>query len=526
MINIDQIRVNVSESDQKNKLVKKAARLLGIRESDIRELKILKRSIDARKKPEVFYLYSIGVKAPREDYLLKRASGKPNIKKLIEVTYELPAMENSFIKPPVVCGFGPAGMFAAYVLALAGAMPIVIERGKRVEERIRDVERFFSTGELDTESNVQFGEGGAGTFSDGKLATTKNDKRGRNRFVLETLYRFGADGDILTDAKPHIGTDRLSQITANIRQEIERLGGEVRFGCCMEELITVKGSLSGIRIKDGSTIDTDTLVLATGHSARDTFEMLNKKGLVMKAKPFAVGFRVEHDQDYISRLLYGEKAALKLPPASYKVVSRDSAPKIYSFCMCPGGYVINSSSEEGRLCVNGMSRSDRGSGNANSALVMPVGGESFDQNDPLSGMRFQRALEEKAYSTMNGKIPQQLFGDYVENRASSGYGRFYSMTRGQSGLCNLRGLFDDEWERDFIRAVRSLDQVMKGFVDEEMILSGVESRTSSPVRIERDESFMGSVGGVYPCGEGAGYAGGITSAAMDGMKVAEAVLKS
>ncbi len=526
MIRLDQIRINVLEADQRARLLSKAARSLKVRTKDIKELVILKRSIDARKKPEVFYLYSIGVKVLREEAVLKRSSKNANVKKLSQTKYIPPKMERDFLRRPVVAGFGPAGMFASYILALAGAAPIVIERGKRAEERIRDVERFFATGELDCQSNVQFGEGGAGTFSDGKLATSKNDRSGRNQFVLETLCRFGADGDILTDAKPHIGTDRLAKITSALRQEIERLGGEVRFGCTLDGLITKDDKLTGIRLEGGEAVAADTLVLAIGHSARDTFEMLYDTGLVMRAKPFAAGFRVEHDQDHISRLLYGDKAKDVLPPAPYKVVTRNNAPKVYSFCMCPGGYVINASSEKNRLCVNGMSRSDRASGNANSALVMPVGGESFDLNDPLAGMRFQRRIEEKVYSTNNGMIPQQLFGDYVRNRVSSGFGRFSSKTKGAAAFGNLRGIFSQEWEKAFMEGVRSIDEVMKGFVDEEMILSAVESRTSSPVRIDRNERFVSSIEGLYPCGEGAGYAGGITSAAMDGMKVAEAVLKA
>ena len=533
MIQIDQIRISVTEKHKEQRLREKICRLLGVKEAQIEDVSVKKRSIDARKKPQVFYLYTVAVKVAKEDVILQRNKKKPHIGKLQETVYRLPGRKGRPKQRPVVVGFGPAGMFAAYLLALAGAEPIVLERGQAVEQRRRDVERFFADGKLDPASNVQFGEGGAGTFSDGKLNTQKNDRQGRNRFVLETFCRFGADGDILYDAKPHIGTDRLVEVVANLRNEIIALGGEVRFASQMDRLLVENEKLSdrgrqirGVHLASGETIETDRVVLAIGHSARDTFETLRTQQIEMTAKPFAVGFRVEHPQELISRLQYGKEAADILPPAPYKLVAKGRTPALYSFCMCPGGYVINASSENDRLCVNGMSLKRRDSGNANSALVLPIGAESFDLSEPLSGMQFQRRLEERIFQLGGGRIPQQLFGDYLADRASSGFGRFTTRTKGQAAFANLRGLFSAEWENGFIEGVRAMDARMHGFWDEEMILSGVESRTSSPVRIPRDERFEGNVAGLYPCGEGAGYAGGITSAAMDGLKAAEAVLQS
>ena len=532
MIQIDQIRIPVTEKQQQQRLREKICRLLGVSASQVTDIIIKKQSIDARKKPQVFYLYTVAVKVAKEDGILKKNQKKPHIGRLRETVYRLPERGSRPAHRPVVVGFGPAGMFASYLLALAGAEPVVLERGQAVEQRRADVERFFETGRLDPASNVQFGEGGAGTFSDGKLNTQKNDKEGRNRFVLETFCRFGADGSIRCDAKPHIGTDKLVEVVANLRNEIVSLGGEIRFASQMDRLLVEDGEhgngrrIRGVGLTDGGTIETDRVVLAIGHSARDTFEALLAQQVDMTAKPFAVGFRAEHPQELVSRLQYGAEAARLLPPAPYKLVAKGRIPALYSFCMCPGGFVINASSEEGRLCVNGMSLSGRDSGNANSALVLPVGAESFDLSEPLAGMRFQRELEQRVFDLADGRIPQQLFGDFVEKRTSSGFGRFATKAKGQTAFASLRGLFGPEWEQAFIEGVRAMDARMHGFWDEEMILSGVESRTSSPVRIPRNALFEGNIKGLYPCGEGAGYAGGITSAAMDGLKVAEAVLGS
>ena len=373
---------------------------------------------------------------------------------------------------------------------------------------------------------MQFGEGGAGTFSDGKLNTLVKDPLGRSRFVLDTFVSFGAPEKITYENKPHIGTDILSKVIAAMREEILHLGGTFEFESCVTDIRVENQKIKAVEINHNTWMETEVCVLALGHSARDTFEMLHKTGLFMEPKAFAVGFRVEHPQRDINRSQYGEKYAELLEAAPYKVTANLANGRgVYSFCMCPGGYVVNASSEEKRLAVNGMSYSDRGSKNANSAIIVSVTPDDFDGTDALSGVEFQRRLEEKAFALGNGKIPQQLFGDYCENKKSTAYGTFSSETRGETAFANLRGLFSDEMEQSFIEGMHSFAKHIPEFDRNDAILSGVESRTSSPVRIRRDEAFEANIRGIYPCGEGAGYAGGITSAAMDGMKVAEAVIR-
>ncbi|MBR1630101.1 MAG: FAD-dependent oxidoreductase, partial [Lachnospiraceae bacterium] len=346
MLIIDQIRISILETNPKAALGREAARILHIPPHKIRQLRIRKRSIDARKKPDIFLLYSVSVEVDGEKTLWRSVRKNRNVRQDNDLRYRILSRRISFEKRPVVVGFGPAGMFASYILALSGANPIVVERGRAAEERKKDVERFFETGNLLPESNVQFGEGGAGTFSDGKLVTQKNDRFGRNRFVLETFHKFGADESVLYDAKPHIGTDKLVEIVSAMRREIERLGGTVYFETRMESLLIEGGCVKGVVLSDGTTLESDHVLLGIGHSARDTFAQLFSQGVPMQAKPFAVGFRVEHPQERISRMQYGKKAAGLLPPAPYKLVVKSERP-LYSFCMCPGGFVVNASSEPG-----------------------------------------------------------------------------------------------------------------------------------------------------------------------------------
>ncbi len=521
MIQLEQIKVSVEIENQTEEIKKTASKKLKIDPEDISKVIIRKRSIDARRKPDVYFLYTIDVelvsgKRPRHYRGRQRTKAR----------YQIPVSSVKTESRPLVVGFGPAGMFAAYILALAGANPVVIERGQDVKKRIEDVRAFHATGVLNESSNVQFGEGGAGTFSDGKLVTQKNDHSGRMDFILKTFYDFGADSSVLTEARPHVGTDRLVEVVSNLRKKIISLGGDVRFASCMDGLVIESGRIVGAGISGQDDIVTDRIILAIGHSARDTFLALRQQGIEMTAKPFAVGFRVEHPQKLISEAQYGKRASRILPPANYRLSARNDSLALYSFCMCPGGYVIDASSEAGRLCVNGMSNFGRDSQNANSAMVMPVDGRFFDMKDPLSGMYFQRDLEEKAYSLGNGAIPQQLWQDYISDKKSTSYGRFGSKIKGRAAFANLRRIISDEWDDMFISGMNMIREKMPEFWDEEMILSGIESRTSSPVRILRDEEMKGSIQGLYPCGEGAGYAGGIISAAMDGMKAAEAVLRS
>lgn len=531
MIRINQIKIPIVHTNEQSDLTKeqlldKAAKLLKINTDQIKILQIQKKSIDARKKPKLYFVYSLNVLVENETAVMKKVNDK-NIMLIKEKKYEVPQKGVLELKHrPVVAGAGPAGLFCAYLLAKNGYCPILIERGKPVEDRQADVEKFWKTGILDTNSNVQFGEGGAGAFSDGKLNTVVKDPVGRNLFVLETFVKFGAQEEILYDSKPHIGTDVLCGVIANMRKEILRLGGEICFNVCMTDLRITEGKLTAIEINHEKWIDTDVCVLALGHSARDTFQMLLEHGLTMLPKAFAVGFRVEHPQRKMNVTQYGESYADKLPAAPYKVTANlKNGRGVYSFCMCPGGYVVNASSEEGRLAVNGMSYAARDSKNANSAIIVSVAPEDFDGKDALAGVRFQQKLEQKTYQLAQGKIPQQLFGDYCANRTTEAYGSYESETKGEKAFANLRGLLPEEVENSFIEGMHTFSKAIPGFDRADVILSAIESRTSSPVRISRDEEFLSNIGGIYPCGEGAGYAGGITSAAMDGLKAAEAIIK-
>jgi len=414
-------------------------------------------------------------------------------------------------------------------LVEAGYHRILMERGKKVEERTEDVLNFWKTGILDLHSNVQFGEGGAGTFSDGKLNTVVKDPANRNQFVLETFVRFGAPEQILYENKPHIGTDILCKVIANMRNYLLQKGAKILFECCATDFIIENQMIKSVVYTDSKNckihLPVSVVVLALGHSARDTFCTLNNYKIPMEAKNFAVGFRVEHPQMMINDALYG-KQNIKMPAASYKLTSNfPNGRGVYSFCMCPGGYVVNSSSEEQMLVVNGMSYSDRNSSTANSAIIISVNTNDFDGKDPLAGMRFQQRLEKNAFKLADGKIPQQLFGDFCEDRASKCYGEFSSNTMGNVSFSNMRGIFSRDMEESFIAGMHHFAHIIPNYDRKDAILSGIESRTSSPLRILRNENFESLIKGIYPCGEGAGYAGGITSAAMDGIKVAEAIIK-
>ena len=390
------------------------------------------------------------------------------------------------------------------------------------------MEHFWRTGELNSESNVQFGEGGAGTFSDGKLNTMVKDPNGKIRFVLETFVKAGADPEILYSYKPHIGTDRLIQVVARMREEILALGGTICFNTRLADILPPKDGTYELKvIKNGEqpfTMETNLLVLAIGHSARDTFEMLKERGFIMEPKAFAVGVRVEHPQQLINTAMYGEHCPYDMPPSPYKLTHRlENGRGVYSFCMCPGGYVVNASSQEGMLAVNGMSYQDRGSHNANSAIVVTVTPEDFGDKDVLSGIRYQQKLEKKAFQAGQGRIPLQRFADFKKGVPSLRIGAISPEMKGAYVPANVRAIFPEEIAASLEAGISSFDQKLHGFADPDTLISGVESRTSSPVRILRDESLVSNLPGIYPCGEGAGYAGGITSAALDGIRVAEAI---
>lgn len=524
MIRISQIKLRVNHTPED--LKKAIFRELRIPDEELISYKIAKRSIDARKKPELKFIYTIEAKVKNEEEFLKKCKSI-QVAKAKDLTYQIPENgETPLQNRPVIAGTGPAGLFCGLLLAKAGLNPILLERGEDVDARTKSVEQFWIDQKLNKASNVQFGEGGAGTFSDGKLNTMVKDELGRNRYVLESLVQSGADSEILYHNKPHIGTDVLRTVVKNLRQEILSLGGEVRFLSQVTDLISENGRITEVVINEKEHLKTDVFVLAIGHSARDTFEMLAKKPVDMIAKAFALGIRIEHPQIMINESQYGIKDPGHLMAADYKLTKKLANQRgVYSFCMCPGGYVVDASSEEGRIAVNGMSYQKRDSANANSAIVVTVTPDDYQGTGPLSGVEFQRNLESAAFKLCNGKVPVQLFEDYQANRVSSSFGEFEPCIKGSYGFGNLKEILPEFLSTSIEQGILEFDHMIHGFSRKDAILTGIESRTSSPVRITRDEEFESNMRGLYPCGEGAGYAGGITSAAMDGMKTAEAIIK-
>ena len=530
MLRVNQVKIRTEHTGEQ--LKRKTAETLGIQTADILGMRIIRQSIDARKKPEIFYSYSLEVQVKNEDKVLKKFKGRENqVCRAESVVYRFLAPGTRSQKhPTVIAGMGPAGLFCAYYLALHGYRPILLERGRCVEERQKDVERFWETGRLDPMSNVQFGEGGAGTFSDGKLNTLVKDRDGRNREVLEAFVRFGAKESICYEAKPHIGTDVLCNVVRNMRNEIVRLGGEVHFQSCVTDVEISGGAISAVTVNGEQRIPCEQLVLAIGHSARDTMEMLCGKRIPMEAKAFAVGLRVEHPQSMINESQYGCENPGSLGAAAYKVTAKaENGRGVYSFCMCPGGYVVNASSEDGRTAVNGMSYSGRNGQNANSAVIVAVTPEDYGSDHPLAGIAFQRRLEERAYELGQGKIPAQRYGDFrsrvtgEDNRWQEPEAMIQPQCKGGYVWADVSKILPEECNRAFVDGMECFGRQIKGFDRPDAVLLGVESRTSSPVRIGRDETLQSEIRGLYPCGEGAGYAGGITSAAMDGLRVAEQI---
>ena len=520
MLRISQLKLPVEHDPDQIRL--KLIKTLKIREEELLEYQVRKQSLDARKKPELFYVYMVDFRVKNEKALLRKTKNK--VQKIEEKPYRIPEHgETPLEHRPVVVGSGPAGLFCAYLLALSGMRPLVLERGGPVQERKKDVDRFWRDGVLDPDSNVQFGEGGAGTFSDGKLNTLVKDPVGRNRFVLETFVGFGAPSEILYQQKPHIGTDILIRVVESMRSRITELGGEFRFHAKVTDILMEEHA---VMVNGAEQFSTGPLILAIGHSARDTFEMLYLRGVPMEAKSFAVGVRVEHLQKMIDASQYGREERGELPAAAYKLTEKlENGRGVYTFCMCPGGYVVNASSEEGLLAVNGMSYHDRAGENANSAVIVTVSPADYGGDGPLAGVAFQRDLERKAWEEGQGKVPVQRFADFCAGRVSEGFGTVRPNIKGSFSRGNLRNIFPEEISDSIEKGIRAMDHRIRGFADDDALLSGVESRTSSPVRIVRNEEFISSRSWLYPCGEGAGYAGGITSAAMDGMKVAEAVIR-
>lgn len=518
MLRIRQVKLPIEDTDYKTKISK----VLKVNINDIKNIKIVKKSIDARDKNNLLFVYEFDVEVSNEERILsKNKSNDIFITPDEEYKYVFDGVINTNERP-IIIGSGPAGLFCAYTLVTHGIKPIVIERGEKVEDRVKSVEEFWKSNKLNKNSNVQFGEGGAGTFSDGKLNTSIKDHEHRIKHVLETFVSCGANEDILYDAKPHIGTDILREVVKNLREKIISLGGEFRYNTTLTDVNISNNRIESITLNNTEIIPCNILVLAIGHSARDTFEMLSKK-VDMTSKPFAVGVRVIHNQKMINKSQYGVEESKYLSPASYKLTYTTTKGRgVYSFCMCPGGYVVNASSEENRLVVNGMSNYKRETSTANSAIIVTVNPRDFG-NNPLDGLEFQRRLEEKAYTLGRGNIPTQTYIDYKNNITSTNIGSVEPITKGNITLSNLNELFPDYINEALKEALPEFGKKIKGYDRDDTLLLGVESRTSSPIKIIRNEKLESNVTGIYPCGEGAGYAGGITSAATDGIKVAEQI---
>lgn len=572
MITISQIKLSPSHGQEELKeAVRKTLRL---QKDEAFAFDILRQSVDARRKPELFYVYTVCVSLAdekRERQILKKNRNR-NVVQTHPVLYRYGRhAEGSTCAPalhagepagrPVIVGTGPAGLFCGLLLAREGMRPILIERGDRADTRARAVQSFWSGQELDSESNVQFGEGGAGTFSDGKLNTGIRDPEGRIRFILQTFADAGADPEILYSYKPHVGTDVLRNVVTRITDEIMERGGTVLFRTRLDRIEEEENGVwklsctasrgqtaEGACAKERVTLFASQVVLAIGHSARDTFSMLKESGFSMSPKAFAVGLRIQHPQGLIDSAMYGEGWAGSMPPSPYKLTHRlGDGRGVYSFCMCPGGYVVNASSETGMTAVNGMSYHDRSSGMANSAIVVTVSPEDIisyqksgtgtlhpgkgsiqaSEPDVLCGMEFQRMLERSAYRAGGGAVPLQRFADFCRHEEGTAAFAFEPKVKGTWTRADLRTLLPENICAGIEEGILAWERQISGFSSPEAILAGTESRTSSPVRIERGDDLQAhGRPGIYPCGEGAGYAGGITSAAADGLKVAEAILRT
>lgn len=528
MIRISNLKININKFTDNDKEEQILRHLiidkLKINETDLLSFTIYKKSIDARKKPDIFYIYTVDVETINEEKYLKQKH--KDIIPTPDLSYKNVKLGTKKIAyRPVIIGTGPAGLAAGLLLARNGYKPIILERGEDVETRTRKINNFWHNSNLDLESNVQFGEGGAGTFSDGKLTTLINDIRCRT--VLKEFIKAGAPLEILYKSKPHIGTDLLKIIVKNIRQEITAYGGEVRFKAKVTDFIIENNHIKGVIINENELLNSQVVLLAIGHSARDTMEVLWARGVNISSKSFAIGVRIEHPQTLINAAQYGFTEHPNIGAAEYKLAYHsENGRSAYTFCMCPGGYVVAAASENGGVVTNGMSESKRDGINANAALLVGVKPTDFGSNHPLAGIGFQRKWERLAYKIGGEtyKAPAQLTGDFLANRVSRDFGEVKPTYKPGVTLTNLNNCLPDYVITTLREAIIYFDTKIKGFARADSILTGVETRTSSPIRINRDETSQSNIKGLYPMGEGAGYAGGIMSSAVDGMKVAEKVM--
>ncbi|NLY43396.1 MAG: NAD(P)/FAD-dependent oxidoreductase [Clostridiaceae bacterium] len=531
MVRISNIKIEISKivdlNTEKQALQQAILSKLKISKHELLGFEIFKKSVDARKKDAIVYVYTVDVKLKNEKTILEKYSNKGITAAPEEVYEKVPLGSEKLTERPVIIGMGPAGLFAGLLLARNGYKPIILERGEDVDTRTRKINNFWTNGVLDTESNVQFGEGGAGTFSDGKLTTLINDKR--SRMILKEFVKAGAPQEILYMSKPHIGTDLLKTAVKNIRQEIIEHGGEVRFKAKVTDFVIDDGCIKGLVINGEQRLNCHVVLLAIGHSARDTFEVLYNRGVNMIKKPFSIGVRIEHPQHIIDKAQYGKAAGHPgLGAADYKLVYHaKSGRSAYTFCMCPGGYVVAAASEEGCVVTNGMSEHKRDGENANSALLVGVTPDDFPGEHPLAGVEFQRKWERLAYQLGGScyKAPVQLTGDFLADRVSSSWGRVKPTYKPGVVFANLKDCLPDYVIETLREAILYFDTKIKGFAMPDSILTGVETRSSSPVRITRDDEGQSNIKGLYPMGEGAGYAGGIMSSAVDGIKTAEQIMR-
>ena len=518
MLKVSGLKLRPGESEQL--LLKKAAREVG---APVTNLQILRKSVDARKKEDIWMVYTVACSCEKEQAVLTRCRSK-KVSAYAQPAYAFPVRQAKFPQRPVVAGAGPAGLFCALMLARVGARPILLERGRDVDRRAEDVERFWTTGKLDPGSNVQFGEGGAGTFSDGKLNTGTHDPR--HPYILRQFAAFGAPETICYDANPHVGTDILRNVVRNLRQELLRLGADVRFEHQVTGLQMEHGRICGLTVdtpEGAYTLETGHLCLAIGHSARDTFQMLWETGVPMEQKAFAMGVRIEHSQAAITRSQYGcDHPALPVP--GYKLACHlDNGRSAFSFCVCPGGVVVAAASETGGVVTNGMSYHARDGKNINGALLVNITPADFGSSHPLAGVALQRQLEQAAFALGGGgyRAPCQTVGDFLAGRPSQSTGAIQPTYRPGVTPTDLRRCLPDFLADTLAQAIPLLGKKLRGYDDPQALLTAVESRSSSPVRIVRDGTYQSGVRGLYPCGEGAGYAGGVLSAAADGIRCAE-----